>query len=304
MKKTFFVILIVQVLILSAQTTHATFSDVSSKYPYSEAILYMQSSGIVSGYLDGTFRPNAKINRAEFTKIVVSSIKNVGSQVDDFRKCYDDYEKAECGYSGSCGQTKYVLFGHCIEQATPEYKSCYGTYGTNVENCAGMNPTDDVYDVCWNKYIPERDTCLINQLGISNDEFSIDHYYTNLARSYLELFGDVPVSEWYAKFIYFARPRSIVGGYPDGNFHPSNNINAVEAFKILTNAFYMNTEVADSDQMWFEKYLRPMSAGKFIPTSIDSLDKFITRGEVVEMIWRIRENIQDRSFMSSETLLK
>lgn len=52
----------------------AAFRDVPQNHPYANAITYVQSERIVSGYSDGTYRPNDSINRAEFTKIVVGSI--------------------------------------------------------------------------------------------------------------------------------------------------------------------------------------------------------------------------------------
>ncbi|MCA9386019.1 S-layer homology domain-containing protein [Candidatus Dojkabacteria bacterium] len=49
----------------------AAFSDVTPFYPYTEAISYLQERGKISGYSDGSFRPNDLISRAEFLKIVV-----------------------------------------------------------------------------------------------------------------------------------------------------------------------------------------------------------------------------------------
>lgn len=52
----------------------AAFSDVPENHPYYDAILFAQSRGIVGGYDDNTFRPEATINRAEFTKIIIASL--------------------------------------------------------------------------------------------------------------------------------------------------------------------------------------------------------------------------------------
>ncbi len=50
-------------------TSFAEFSDVPSTHWGYEAIEKMQSDGILSGYVDGTFRPNNNINLAEFATI-------------------------------------------------------------------------------------------------------------------------------------------------------------------------------------------------------------------------------------------
>jgi hypothetical protein len=46
------------------------FPDVTNDAWYAEAVNYLVSLGILTGYPDGTFQPNAYITRAEFTAIV------------------------------------------------------------------------------------------------------------------------------------------------------------------------------------------------------------------------------------------
>src|SRR3989344_1671264 len=54
-----------------AQTTASGFSDVRTTTPYATAIGTLKMNGVVEGYGDGSFKPNASINRAEFLKIVL-----------------------------------------------------------------------------------------------------------------------------------------------------------------------------------------------------------------------------------------
>ncbi|MEK7218689.1 MAG: thermonuclease family protein, partial [Patescibacteria group bacterium] len=49
------------------------FSDVASSHPYLQAIRWGKSSGVLSGYPDGTFQPEKTVNRAEFLKIVLGA---------------------------------------------------------------------------------------------------------------------------------------------------------------------------------------------------------------------------------------
>ena len=53
----------------AGKTYPASFSDVTSAHWASNYIGYMEQFGIVRGYSDGTFRPNAPITRAEFAAI-------------------------------------------------------------------------------------------------------------------------------------------------------------------------------------------------------------------------------------------
>jgi len=70
------------------QGTNA-FSDVTSGSTYYNAVLYLKNQGVISGYPDGTFKPNNTINRAEFTKILVGaspSYVNNGLCMETFAK--------------------------------------------------------------------------------------------------------------------------------------------------------------------------------------------------------------------------
>jgi len=73
MKKTIFTAIIAVLTLQNAfQATAAVLGDIAGS-PYSVAISELQEMGAVSGYEDGTFRPNNQINRAEFLKIVMSA---------------------------------------------------------------------------------------------------------------------------------------------------------------------------------------------------------------------------------------
>lgn len=54
------------------------FTDVASGAWYNNAVSTLTRAGILDGYEDGSFRHNASITRAEFTKIAVSFFKHVG----------------------------------------------------------------------------------------------------------------------------------------------------------------------------------------------------------------------------------
>ncbi len=71
--------ILIVLLLVAAGVTHrlfaspAGFKDVPNGHPYKAAIEFVQDQKIVNGYPDGTFQPDKLLNRAEFTKIVVSS---------------------------------------------------------------------------------------------------------------------------------------------------------------------------------------------------------------------------------------
>lgn len=170
-----------------------SFSDVPVGHPNAEAIAYMKERGIVEGYPDGTFRPDATINRAEFVAILMRA---------------------------------YFY-------SPPDFHG-------------------------------ER--------GLS--------------------FFDTNSEEWYANWLYQAIDYGIIDGYPDNTFRPAATINFAEAAKIivLSNTFGKNDEALDSHEShpWFQRYVRYLAEKLAIPTSILRFDQAITRGEMAEMIYRLK----------------
>ena len=51
-----------------------SFSDVPEGKWYSESVMRWADAGIINGYTDGTFKPTANVTRAEFAKIIASTL--------------------------------------------------------------------------------------------------------------------------------------------------------------------------------------------------------------------------------------
>jgi hypothetical protein len=62
------------VLVLPISTFARDFTDVPASHASFHAIQYAASEGIVSGYPDGSFKPDGTVNRAEITKIIIASM--------------------------------------------------------------------------------------------------------------------------------------------------------------------------------------------------------------------------------------
>ena len=60
--------------------TENNYTDVNSSNWFNNAVSTLSNMGIIDGYPDGTFRPNAGITRAEFAKIAVSFFKDYVSE--------------------------------------------------------------------------------------------------------------------------------------------------------------------------------------------------------------------------------
>lgn len=76
------------------------FDDVDFGDDNAEAISFLETNGIVSGYPDGSFKPNNPLNRAELMKILVEGA-GYNPDADEYKNCfpdvtYDWYAKYVC----------------------------------------------------------------------------------------------------------------------------------------------------------------------------------------------------------------
>lgn len=94
--------------------------------------------------------------------------------------------------------------------------------------------------------------------------------------------------DWYAKYVCAATKSGFVKGYPDGKFRPEKMVNFAEASKIVTNV--LGLKKGENWENWYEEFVVALEEEKAIPQSIDSFDKAVTRGEMAEMVWRVRED--------------
>jgi len=181
------------------QQTTKVFNDVDLNTKNAEAISFLKSANIISGYSDGSFKPENPLNRAELLKIVVNGALPTGE-------------------------------GDKIDVA--KYKNC---------------------------------------------------------------FPDVK-EEWFAKYVCLAKEKGWVSGYPDGTFKPSNNINKVEAMKMLLGIFEIplatpKTKPFSDVNMddWFSKYITTAkNLGILEETGkVYSPSALTTRGGISENIYRL-----------------
>jgi hypothetical protein len=97
-------------------------------------------------------------------------------------------------------------------------------------------------------------------------------------------FSDVH-DEWFSSFVCTAKAKGIIGGYPDGTFKPGANISYVEAAKIIVEAYDYPTTPGD---VWYEPYVLALTERDAVPLTIQRNDQKITRGEMAEIIFRLR----------------
>lgn len=82
---------------LSFTAMGLSFKDLQDKDQFFNSIVYIAEKGIASGYGDGTFRPENRLTRAEFLKVLV--LAKLGAEPKEYAKeCFTDV-KAEDWYA-------------------------------------------------------------------------------------------------------------------------------------------------------------------------------------------------------------
>ncbi len=104
-------------------------------------------------------------------------------------------------------------------------------------------------------------------------------------------FSDVEHGAWYIPYLREARQRAVIDGYPDGTFRPGQNVNFAEAAKIVVRSFGLATTPGEP---WYRPFVGKLAELQAIPTAIRRFDAPLTRGEMAEIIWRIRAARRDR----------
>jgi len=110
--------------------------------------------------------------------------------------------------------------------------------------------------------------------------------------------GNAP--PWYFDYVCVAKHTGLVGGYPDGSFRPATEINFAEAAKIVSEA--MNSDTMKAGDPWYKVYVEYLAQNKAIPTTIGFLDQKITRGEMAEIVYRLKAKVTSKPSLTYEDL--
>ncbi len=103
-------------------------------------------------------------------------------------------------------------------------------------------------------------------------------------------FSDVQTLDWWASYACYLKGRLIIQGFENNTFRGSTTITFKEAAKILT-VLYDIPVVEDPiyNEIWYHKFMFTLAEKQYVPQSIINANHYITRGELAEMVYRIKE---------------
>lgn len=108
-------------------------------------------------------------------------------------------------------------------------------------------------------------------------------------------FSDIQKGAWYNPYLRKAIGIGVIEGYPDGTFKPAQEINFAEASKIIvvsTGGNFAGAGYAPED--WFHKFVNILEQDHAIPNTILSFDQKITRGEMAEILYRMKKQVTNK----------
>jgi len=133
------------------------FDDVPPNHPNVKAITFVRNEGIVKGYEDGTFRPNQTINRAEFTKIIITA--NFTQEATDnceSQDLFSDVHQSDWYADYVCiGKNDNVIDGYDDGTFRPSNPVNFAEAAKIVINAFAIktNPEDQQLSVWWKPYV-------------------------------------------------------------------------------------------------------------------------------------------------------
>lgn len=105
-----------------------------------------------------------------------------------------------------------------------------------------------------------------------------------------DCFPDVRRTDWFAKYVCFAKEQGIVKGYGDGTFRPGAEIIQPEALKIVLESFYEG--IPTSPGQWYQTYFDEAEYSGMLYFAQDRQPELhkLTRGEMAYFVaWNLDE---------------
>ena len=175
--------------------TANSYSDVSAGQWYNNAVSTMTSAGIVNGYPDGTFRPNAPITRAEMAKIIALFAK-LDKTADRFPDTAGHWAEAYIAWA----KDKGIVEGVSATEFDPEAPITREQMATIFGRYALKQGIELPKDAAPAESFPDADK----------------------------------ISEYAREFVELMRIAGILNGYEDGTFRPQNTATRAEAAKLFS----------------------------------------------------------------------
>jgi len=199
-------LLIGLLLSLSAHTAFAAdtlngFTDVSTSHPNYLAIQGLKDRGVISGYPDGSFKPDQAVNRVEALKMILLGAGITGTA-----------EHTVAGFTDTSNSEWYAPYlNKAVEMAI------VSGYPDNT-----FKPTQTVNLVENLKML-----LLAQDVALSDVPPSVDPYV------------DTPKTEWYTKYVQYAKDKNLIEADSANRVYPSQAMTRGKLAETMFRVIYM-----------------------------------------------------------------
>lgn len=206
------------------------FSDVPPNHWAYEAIMDLVRKGILSGYPDGTFKPENPVKRSE-TSVILTKVFNLDLLKPE-RATYIDVPKTHWsyGYVEVIGKTKLM--------------------SDSIEN-GRFRPEENLKRI---EFVPIS----VKALGMKMFADVINEEEKTKTIMVFSDASQVPI--WARGYLTIAIKAQIVSGYPDRTFKPRNNITRAEIASLIYN---MLKPIEFDEQKKWDTIITPASGAPF-----------------------------------------
>ncbi len=196
-----------------AQNSSSDFTDVGEEHWAYESIKLLVERNVLSGYGDGTFKPNKSVNRGEFAKMMVLALDLSLNRPDN--QTFEDISKNHWAYS-YVETAKYYLTG---------FRTSSGDY---------FRPDNEAVR-------EDMAVALVKALGYYEEDVDVD---------VLNQFSDKgKISDNLRKAVAIAVKKGLMQGYGDtGLFKPQNTLTRAEAAVLLARIINQDEEKVIYDE--------------------------------------------------------
>ncbi len=194
----------------AAEQSAKVFSDVKKDHWAYEAVTALSSSGVIAGYTDGNFKPDAPVTRAEWAKMlcVSAGLESTGA-IDIELK---DIEKTDW----------YASYASAVSDYIPLYVDGEDVYFGPDEKAT-------------------REDVTISLVAVK--DYIIEIADKNSALSFAD---SDSITEDYLLYVASAVEKKLITGFEDNTFRPQGTLTRAEAATLLHRAFYGEDEKLDA----------------------------------------------------------
>ena len=241
MKKILSIIITVGVVLsaipLNVCADDTEFSDIKGHWA-EKTIIKFRDKNIISGYPDGTFKPDNSVTRAEFAKIITEA--------------FDLQEEISVNYDDVKAENWYYPYLECSAKYIPVYP-LPESFETNI-------PYQEVYEKGLNYFLPETAAIRMHiaealvEIKKDKDDINVDlPTLQDIKKEIQSTFKDADYENLYAmhgkvpenvqrmfEYTWLANELGIMQGDTDGYFRPYDKVTRAELLTAIDRLMYCN----------------------------------------------------------------